>query len=258
MVETDNDGSAFLRFGDDTLGRRPATSTNLQPEYRVGNGESQNVGAEGIAHLIVKTNENIAESDILKVRNPQPAQGGTSPESIEEVRLYAPQAFRTQERAVTEEDYAEVSGRHPEVQKAVASRRWTGSWHTMFVTVDRKQGLPVDSAFEENLRDFLGRYRLAGHDLEIDPPQFVPLDIVLKVCVEPDYYRGVVKEALLENFSNQDLPDGSRGFFHPDNFTFGQPVYLSQIVSTAMNVPGVLWVEGGHVPAMGKTSPQRA
>jgi hypothetical protein len=48
-----------------------------------------------------------------------------------------------------------------------------------------------------------------------------------------------VKQALLESFSNRDNPDGSRGFFHPDNFTFGQPVYLSQIVARAMDVPGV-------------------
>ncbi len=44
---------------------------------------------------------------------------------------------------------------------------------------------------------------------------------------------------LLEIFSAVDLPDGRRGFFHPDNFTFGQPVYLSQVVATAMRVPGV-------------------
>ena len=40
-------------------------------------------------------------------------------------------------------------------------------------------------------------------------------------------------------FSNRDLPDGRRGFFHPDNFTFGQSVYLSRIYETAMRVQGV-------------------
>ena len=30
---------------------------------------------------------------------------------------------------------------------------------------------------------------LAGHDVEIEPPQFVPLDIALRVCVEPDVFR---------------------------------------------------------------------
>jgi hypothetical protein len=35
------------------------------------------------------------------------------------------------------------------------------------------------------------------------------------------------------------LPDGRKGFFHPDNFTFGQPVYLSQIYGAVLAVPGV-------------------
>jgi hypothetical protein len=45
-----------------------------------------------------------------------------------------------------------------------------------------------------------------------------------------------------------DLPDGRRGFFHPDNFTFGQPVYLSQVVAAAMQVPGVAWVDTDDTP----------
>jgi hypothetical protein len=55
----------------------------------------------------------------------------------------------------------------------------------------------------------------------------------------PDYFRSNVKAALLEAFSNRLLPDGRRGFFHPDNFTFGQPVYLSQLYAIAQAVPGV-------------------
>jgi hypothetical protein len=39
------------------------------------------------------------------------------------------------------------------------------------------------------------------------------------------------------------LPDGRRGFFHPDAFTFGQPLFVSDVVAAAMAVPGLLWVE---------------
>jgi len=35
------------------------------------------------------------------------------------------------------------------------------------------------------------------------------------------------------------LPDGGLGTFHPDNFTFGQPVYASRIVAAAQAVEGV-------------------
>jgi len=44
------------------------------------------------------------------------------------------------------------------------------------------------------------------------------------------------------------LPNGQLGFFHPDNFTFGQPVYLSRIIAAAMQVPGVHWVDTDDTP----------
>ncbi|RKI64957.1 putative baseplate assembly protein [Corallococcus sp. AB049A] len=242
VAEVEEDGRARLRFGDNVLGERPPAADTLLATYRIGNGTAGNVGAESISRLYHPAGGDWRNA-VLRVRNPLPATGGAEPESLAQVRINAPQAFRVQQRAVTEADYAEVARRHPEVQHAVGSLRWTGSWHTMFVTVDRKGGRPVDAAFSGALTTFLERFRLAGYDLRIEAPLFVPLDIVMTVCVQPGFLASNVKAALLEVFSNRDLPDGRRGFFHPDQFTFGQPVYLSRIVAAAMAVPGVAWVD---------------
>ncbi len=235
VVEAQDTGEARLRFGDGTLGRE--AESGLTGTARVGRGRAGNVGAESITHVVHPGLTATA------IRNPLPAAGGTDPGTITQVKLYAPQAFRTQERAVTEDDYAAAAERHDEVQKAVATRRWTGSWYTMFVTVDRTGGRLVDAAFEAELVAHLEKFRLAGHDVEIDPPRMVPLDLRLVVCVKPGYFRDKVKAALSDALSAVDLADGRRGFFHPDNFTFGQPVYLSQVVGEAMKVAGVDWVD---------------
>jgi predicted phage baseplate assembly protein len=158
------------------------------------------------------------------------------------VRQSAPSAFRTQERAVTADDYAEVAQRYSEVQRAAATVRWTGSWRTVFLTVDRVGGRPVDAAFERSLRLHLERYRMAGHDLEVDAPHFVALEIEMTVCVEAAYFRGDVRAALLRVLGSSVSSSGGRGFFHPDNFTFGQPVYLSAIYAAAQKVEGVRFV----------------
>ncbi len=242
VVEMESDGVAWIRFGDDVLGRQPMTGSLFTATYRVGNGHAGNVGADALTCLVTDL------ADVSIVRNPLPATGGTDPEPLPQAQLYAPQAFRTQERAVTEADYAAAAERHPKVQRAAATRRWTGSWNTMFVTVDRLGGAPVDEAFKAEMRDFLERFRVAGYDLEIDSPRYVSLDIALTICVAPGYVRTNVEQALYETFSAVDLPDGRRGFFHPDNFTFGQPVYLSQVVATAMQVPGVAWVDVDNTP----------
>ena len=245
VVEINNDGIASIRFGDDKHGLRPASGTEFRAVYRVGNGVIGNVGAETLTHLICNDPAlNTDGSIIRKVWNPLPAQGGTEPESIEQVRQNAASAMRTQERAVTPEDYAVVAQRcDRSVQRATATYRWTGSWQTVFLTVDRFGGEEVDDHYESSMQRYLERYRGAGYDLEVDGPRYVPLEIEMIICVKPEYFRGDVKAALLETFSNQIMPNGLPGVFHPDNFTFGQTIYISALYAAAQTVGGVASVE---------------
>jgi hypothetical protein len=112
-------------------------------------------------------------------------------------------------------------------------------WHTVFLTADAAGGAAVDTAFETELRRHVEPFRMAGYDLEVDAPHFVPLEVALHVCVEPDYFRAHVKAAALDVLSSGVRPDGTLGFFHPDRFSFGQPVFLSAIVAATQAVPGV-------------------
>lgn len=237
VVEIDEAMQAALRFGDDRNGHFPEETTSFVAHYRVGNGTAGDVGAESIQHIVT------TEDGIERVRNPIAARGGVDPETAEVVRRRAPEAYRRQERAVTPEDYAEVSERHDDVQNAAATLRWTGSWHTVFVTIDREGGDSLTAPFADSMQRHLDRYRMAGHDLELHEPIFVPLELALHVCVKPDHFRGDVKRSLAELFSNRVLRDGRRGLFHPDNFSFGQTVYLSQLYAAAHAVPGVLSVQ---------------
>jgi hypothetical protein len=155
---------------------------------------------------------------------------------------------------VTADDYAARMEREPRVQRAVATRRWTGSWHTMFITVDRRGAESIDPEFEDALRAFIERYRLAGHDVEIDAPIFVPLDIELHVCARPGYFAADVEQRLLDVFSAARLAGGASGFFHPDRFTFGQPVYLSAAIAAAMAVTGVEYVTPVRFQRLGRAA----
>jgi hypothetical protein len=233
VVETESDGSAYFRFGDDTHGRRPTQGTRFSVSYRTGGGRRGNVAHEAINHAV------LGDSAIQLVRNPLPATGGIAPESIEDVRRKAPFAFRTQARAVTPSDYETLTGQHPEVQRAAAALRWTGSWPTVLLTIDRRGGQPVDPDFARKIRQFVEPFRLAGHDLEVNGPNFVSLEIAARVSVASDHFRSDVEAALLRLFSNGFLPDGQPAVFNPDNFTFGQPVYLSPLYAAAQQVDGV-------------------
>lgn len=259
VAEVEADGSTRLRFGGDDLGMGPDRGSSFTAIYRIGNGPPGNVGAEALVHLADGTAV-VNPGNLQLVRNPLPATGGVEPETIEEVRQKAPYAFRTQERAVTLEDYQDKTLLFPGLQNAAARYRWTGSWRTVFVTVDPlgSDAAPPAPDLERGVRDHLERYRLAGYDLEVDGPRYVSLEIELQVCVKPGYFGADVRQALLEVFSNGVRPDGRLGLFHPDRFSFGQTVYLSPLYQAALEVDGVASVQAITFRRQGKPDAGKA
>jgi hypothetical protein len=238
VVEIDDRRQAHLRFGDGELGRSPEAGMTFHAVYRVGSGPAGNVGAGAIAHIVFRTTR--PGGVTVRPRNPRPAVGGTAPEPIAEAKLFAPRAFRkTLERAIVAADYAELAGEETGVQRAAAVLRWTGSWYEADVSVDPLGREDVDAAMLRHLTWSLRRYRRMGHDLRVGAARYVPLRIVMSVCVLPHYLRGHVEAALLDVFSNRVLPDGRPGFFRPDTRSFGEAIYLSCLVAAAQAVTGV-------------------
>jgi hypothetical protein len=238
VAEVDNEGVARLRFGNGELGRQPAVGSVFAARYRVGNGTAGNVGRETISRLVLKQTQLSGVSVV--VRNPLPAQGGVDPEPIAEAKLLAPTAFRRQiERAIIASDYAELAQRHPALQRAAAKLAWTGSWNEAEVAIDPLGLEAADEALVKALDGYLHTYRRMGHDVHVQKAIYVPLLLTLEVCALPGHDRGHVKAALLARFGNRKAPDGQRGFFHPDELSFGEGIFLSRIIAAAQAVPGV-------------------
>lgn len=233
VVETEDDGTVTLRFGDGTYGKAPNPASTHLATYRVGHGTEGNVGPEAITVML-------PAEDGVRVTNPLPATGGADPEPTEVVRSDAPHAFRVQERAVTEADYGTLlAERGDGIKRATGRMRWTGSWYTAFVTVDRVGGREVDAAFRQEVSRLLDGYRMAGVDVDVVSPTPVALEIELEVCAHPARFNADVEREVLETLSSGVLSTGRRGLFHPDRFTFGTPVHLSRVYAAVLDVPGV-------------------
>jgi Baseplate J-like protein len=262
VPEIETDGTAYLLFGDGTNGLQPAPGTTFSATYRVGNGTAGNVAAGAITLIDLGG----APSWLAGVTNPLPAWGGVDPETIDHIRQSAPVAFQTQERAVTAADYQARAMLYPGVQRAAATLRWTGSWQTVFITVERDQQAALDDSFISGLEAFLDGYRMAGVDLEVEDGTQVPLLIQMSVCVRPDYVATDVEQALLTVFSSTIQPDGTPGLFNPGRLDLGQPFYLSPLYAAAQTVDGVASVQvltferqdqpGGDGLANGVLTPQ--
>lgn len=239
VAEIDDDGRASLRFGNDVQGRAPAQGAIFAAQYRIGGGPAGNVGREAINHMVLRRKISVG-AEVLVVRNPLPASGGTAPESVAEARLVAPGTIAARrERAVIAADYAELARRSNKLQGAAAALRWSGSWLEAQVGIDPVASAADDSALADAIALDLSRYRRIGHDLAIRTACPVPLFLELHVCLSPHHRRGEVRKALLDLFSNRELSAGGTGFFHPDKLRFGTGVYLSQIVQAAVTLEGV-------------------
>jgi len=100
----------------------------------------------------------------------------------------------------------------------------------VFLTVDRLGGAGVDAGFEKEQRQRLERYRLAGYDLELDVPRYVPIELGLHICVGAAHLRSAVR---------RDVLDAVAALFDADRLSFAQPVYLSPIYAAVQGIPGI-------------------
>lgn len=242
VVEVDDRRAAHLRFGDGQQGARPTADTRFLAAYRVGGGLTGNVGSEAISHAILRGE--IKNGSILRIRNPLPAQGGTSAETVAEVRLRAPYAFRSVlMRAITSDDYATISLRDfgGRIQRAAARiEAAEGGRSLVTILIDPLQNERDVSSLCNEIDLHLQQFRRIGHDLNVIPAQYVPIELTLKVIVQPWAQRGAVRAALLDRFGNRQLADGSLGFFHPNALTFGQSITISTLVAAAQSIAGVI------------------
>lgn len=261
VAEIDNQGFAHLRFGNGVLGRQPEAGTMFQAMYRTGNGKAGNVGAETIAYIVFRKSK--LSGVTLKPRNPFAAAGGQDPEPISDVKQFAPYAFKAElERAVTAADYSAIAADNSRrwnlraaleasdpaicmkpfrrLQAAKGGLRWNGSWYTAQVALDPEGSETTDDSLVSEITGYLSPFRRMGHDLLVGPAHYVPLTLTLTVCVLPDYLRGHVERAVLDVLSTRALPDGRLGFFHPDNLSFGDGIYVSRLLAVVQSVPGVM------------------
>jgi predicted phage baseplate assembly protein len=219
-----------IRFGDGEFGMIPPEGSVFRVEYRLNTGE--NVQRDILTQLITPL------GFVAGITNAISAVNALPPEGVQSIRTNAPEAFRSVTyRAVRPEDYAEAAERLDWVQRAGSSVRWTGSWRTIFTSADPRRAVTISRDQRRDLDEQLDRFRQAGQDAQQRPPRYADLDIEIDICAEAFAYPGEVEAAVIEALV------GEGGFFSPDNFTFGTPLYRGALEAAAQRAYGVRGVE---------------
>jgi hypothetical protein len=235
------DAGVTIRFGDGSFGLTPARGTRFRASYLVGNGRRANVPAGAIQYFTQPSHaaDLAVKALVSAIENPFPSTSGVDPETPDEVRQLAPEAFRALTfRAVRPEDYAEAAGRLDWVQRAGCSFRWTGSWQTAFVTPDPRSAVEVSAGEWTELDRQLDRFRQAGREASTLNPVYADLDLRISFCVEPTAYAAEVRVRVAAA-----LTGGSTAFFAADSFSFGTALDRSRLEASIQGAGGVRAVE---------------
>lgn len=250
VVETDEERFSAIRFGNGINGKELPEGAEVHCRYQAGDGPSGNVGADRLIHIDGSVNpfEKLEAGVIaatldgvmISAGNPFDVTNGRAPEPASAIIRRAPEAYRLRQlRAITLQDYVNRAEALPGVSRAAARYAWTGSWRTVQITIDPIGTTVLSDDSRARIARALDAVRLIGEDLEIRAPQFVPLEIHVSLCAGLDYWPEDLKAILEQEFSDGWTPDGRMGFFHPDLWTFGQPLVASQIVGRVLEVEGV-------------------
>jgi hypothetical protein len=235
IVETDEYRVSRIRFGNDVNGRALPDGAAVTCTCQIAHGEEGNIGADRLTGF-----DAVAHPEVSAIWNPFDVTDGVAPELPAEIVRRVPEAYRQRQlRAVTLEDYVKRAEELPSVAHAAARYAWTGSWRTVRLAIDPLGTTVLSEPTRRRIEAHLNAVRLIGEDLEIRQAQYVPLNIKLSLCAHPQYWPADLDVVLQHEFSDGYTPDGRPGFFHPDRWDFGQPLYASQLIGRALAVTGV-------------------
>jgi hypothetical protein len=261
-VDIDIDPSNFLYTR--TYGQAPSNTT-LTVTYTTGNGLIDNVPA----NVLTKINFIEFETDInstsnaglvnfvkntVAVANPSPATGAKTADTLQDIKNNALANFATQNRLVTREDYIiraySMPAKFGSVAKAYIvpddqlsqqdyqqSRIANPLAMNMYVLGfnSSKQLTELNLAVKENLKTYLGYYRILTDAVNIKDAFIINLGVQFEISVLPNYNSN---EILLKCIS------AVQDYFNIDRWQINQPIVKSDVLNLIGNVKGVQSVIG--------------
>ena len=233
-----------------------APNSNLTVTYLSGGGLKSNVTSGDLTKISSKS-FNIDEDGLdvstlatvkesLAVTNEQPATGGRSSETNEEIRQNALASYASQNRAVTREDYISRIYAMPAKFGSLAKAYITKddlvnnnssadsnplALNLYVLSYDLTNNLTVaNDTTKKNLQTYLSQYRILTDAINIRNGFVVNIGIDFEIIVLPSFNG---KEVLAKTI------DRLKKYFDVNNWQFNQPILLNDLAAKLSVVEGV-------------------
>lgn len=119
IIEISAQKDAFIKFGDGINGALPIANKDVVADYYTTAGAEGNVDINTIVNTELDFTTIIDTTEEIIITNPLQAVAGTDYEGIERIRRSAPLSLRTLDRAVTPQDFKDITILAPGVDKAM-------------------------------------------------------------------------------------------------------------------------------------------
>jgi hypothetical protein len=235
-----------------------APASNLYVKYLVGGGVEANLPVNSITTIDTSNATNWfkyspADTNIktlitsnLLVNNPIPAVGGRSGDTVEEIRLNTLNAYTSQNRAVTKEDYIirtlSLPSKYGSIAKAYITQETFNSTGNLLsenpLSLDlyvlgydlNKKLTNANNTLKSNLKTYLNEYRMVTDAINIKNAFYINIGVNFEINSDPSYNN---KELLSSCISSL------KTYFAVDSWQINQPIILSEINALLLQIPGV-------------------
>ena len=222
----------------------PKSAPIRVPEYRTGGGRRGNVAS---GTLVVQRDP---RPFVGSVTNRKAAAGGVDAESIEDASARGPLQLRTRDRAVTAEDYEQLTrAAAPQIARVrcVSDGEDSNGIRVLVVPSVNATGeldfasLMLDDGIRSTIERSLDERRCLGARVSVEPPYYQGVTVVAQLRArrrtEPDRLRERATRALYAYLNPvSGGPDG-------DGWPFGRPVQEGEVFAALQRIPGVELVE---------------
>jgi len=226
-----------------SLGTSPKANTTLFIQYRVGGGQSTNIGPNtltsfGTIDFVLNgpnINVNRSVNESLRVNNVTAAVGGSNQPTVEEIRNYIGFNFASQKRAVTLSDYKVLIETMPSVFGAPAKCGVMEVENKVMVKLlsyntDGSLTSNVSTTLMNNISEYLSDYRMLNDYITIEPAEIIDLSLEIDLLIDPSFNSGVI----ITNVINT-----ANDFFAPRNREMGTDIFVGELIKNLAAQDGV-------------------
>jgi hypothetical protein len=247
LVSDDNYGGTLF-FGDNNYGKSPRAGDSYLIQYRTGGGSRGNIPT-GLINVPLQTIFNGVNIPSI-IENISIGTGGVNSETIEHVKRYAPQKFRSLDRLVTLNDFKAFANsyvtNYGSVGKATAvTRKAYSSANIIDVYVLEKAS---DLQLRKSTSEYKRQLIAAMNERKMLTDEIIVVDGLIRTIELSITIRMDEKFTALENSIKSKINNVINNFFSTDNNDFGKEYNPQDLLHSIFEINEVRFATVDNMP----------